>query len=553
MKKKILSMAIVVCMLISMMPTMVFTAEGIPYLDENGTEQTCASAKEVTAEDTVWTAGWYIAQGEVTLANRVEVQGDVHLILADGAKLTAPFGIKVQDDDYNVENGSPNKFTIYAQSTDEATMGRLEAVSYEKNAAIGSSSISNIHDDVYPGGEITITGGIVTAKGGIGAGIGGGGVSILSKKRGAGGTITITGGIVTATSEKGQGIGAGFCDYLGAGGIGEPGIFTTGEKGNAVIFASSIGDQSRKDSWEGVIFEGTEGKSYGDNIIVESDFEIPQGYILTVEADKKLTIGKGATLTNNGTIVNNGTIRTYNTVAGGGTVQGNSVINLINGEAKYLDENGEEQTCASATELIEHDTIWNEGWYIANGDVTITDIVQLNGDVHLILADGAKLNVPKGISLYRNPGRFTVYAQSTDEEKMGKLEVSSEGNNYAIYDGLFAGEVTFNGGTVTASGGIIGNITINGGTVTASISGYDASISGNVTINGGTVRASGESVGIFGNVTISGGTVTASGEKGIEGSNIAISGGTVTATGKDGGVGSGIEAREVITSAEERL
>lgn len=46
MKKKILSMDIVVCMLISMMPTMVFAAEEIPYLDENGTEQTCASAKE---------------------------------------------------------------------------------------------------------------------------------------------------------------------------------------------------------------------------------------------------------------------------------------------------------------------------------------------------------------------------------------------------------------------------------------------------------------------------------------------------------------------------
>ena len=554
MKKKILSMAIVVCMLLSMMPTMVFAAEEIPYLDENGTEQTCASATEVTAEDTVWTAGWYIAQGEVTLANRVEVQGDVHLILADGAKLTAPSGIKVQDNDKDILNGSPNKFTIYAQSTGEATMGRLEAVSYEKNAAIGSSSISDWHDDVYPGGEITITGGIVTAKGGIGAGIGGGGVSILSKKGGDGGTITITGGIVTATSEKGQGIGAGFCDYPLAVGLGEPGIFTTGEKGNAVIFASSIGDQSRKDSWEGVIFEGTEGKSYGDNIIVESDFEIPQGYILTVEADKKLTIGKGATLTNNGTIVNNGTIKTYNTFAGGGTVQGNSVINLTDRNVKYLDENGEEQICVSATKLMEDDTIWNEGWYIAKGDVTITDRVQLNGDVHLILADGAKLNVPKGISLYRDSDRFTVYAQSTDEEKMGKLEVSSEGYKNAIGDRPDAGEVTFNGGNVTItseqrSGILAKTITINGGTVKSSTLSRNGGILGIVvTINGGTVTVSDDGYAIAGTtITISGGTVTATGERGMNGSNIAISGGNVTATGKDGGVGSGIEAREVIT------
>ena len=91
MKKKILSMDIVVCMLISMMPTMVFAAEEIPYIDENGTEKTCASATEVTAEDTVWTAGWYIAQGEVTLANRVEVNGEVHL---DIVNITLHFFLK---------------------------------------------------------------------------------------------------------------------------------------------------------------------------------------------------------------------------------------------------------------------------------------------------------------------------------------------------------------------------------------------------------------------------------------------------------------------------
>lgn len=95
MKKKILSMDIVVCMLISMMPTMVFAAEEIPYLDENGTEQTCTSATELIEHDTIWNEGWYIVQGEVTLANRVEVQGEVHLILADGAKLIAPFFIFV--------------------------------------------------------------------------------------------------------------------------------------------------------------------------------------------------------------------------------------------------------------------------------------------------------------------------------------------------------------------------------------------------------------------------------------------------------------------------
>lgn len=37
MKRKILSMVIVVCILLSMMPATVFAAQGVPYLDENGT------------------------------------------------------------------------------------------------------------------------------------------------------------------------------------------------------------------------------------------------------------------------------------------------------------------------------------------------------------------------------------------------------------------------------------------------------------------------------------------------------------------------------------
>lgn len=142
-----------------------------------------------------------------------------------------------------------------------------------------------------------------------------------------------------------------------------------------------------------------------------------------------------------------------------------------------------------------------------------------------------------------------------------------------------SGEITINGGSVTADGGdpntqsggtgIRGTITINGGNVTAwgnydggaGISGKiiindgevtakgghrsGAGISGEVTITGGIVTAGGgydKGTGISGEITISGGTVTANGVGGsaaISGSNITIGGGTVIATAQSRGAGIG--------------
>ncbi len=46
---------------------------------------------------TEWKDGWYVVNSTVTINNRVTVSGDVHLILADGASLTAKGGINVAE------------------------------------------------------------------------------------------------------------------------------------------------------------------------------------------------------------------------------------------------------------------------------------------------------------------------------------------------------------------------------------------------------------------------------------------------------------------------
>lgn len=138
-------------------------------------------------------------------------------------------------------------------------------------------------------------------------------------------------------------------------------------------------------------------------------------------------------------------------------------------------------------------------------------------------------------------------------------------------DGIFASdEVTISGGNVTATGsngdGInANNITISGGTVTATGSndnGYgiyaleDNFNGGDITISNGNVTAEGGRVGIGAEdaVTITGGTVIAKGTtptdsvgihaSGRLGGELTISGATVTATGGGDG-GRGISAYDV--------
>lgn len=204
--------------------------------------------------------------------------------------------------------------------------GKVTAKGSDNREGGGGAGIGG--GDCSPGGIVTINGGIVTATGGNGgmecsggAGIGGGGVDRHDWTGGTGAKVTINGGTVIATggvgagsAKSGAGIGSG-----GSGnnaGPGEPGTFITSKDGGAVIIASSISDQSGKDTWSGMIFEGTDdGKVYGDPTLT-TDATIPENKTLVIEDGHTLTIHEGVTLTNQGTITNNGTIINNGNLAG---------------------------------------------------------------------------------------------------------------------------------------------------------------------------------------------------------------------------------------------
>ena len=125
---------------------------------------------------------------DVTITDRVEVTGDVTLILPEGMTLTASCGITVTEG---------NSLTIEGS-------GKLNATGLLYHAGIGGCEEENC-------GDITIKGGIINVSGGCGAAGIGGGVA------GSGGNVTITGGSVLAVADQsdldpsviGTGIGRG--------------------------------------------------------------------------------------------------------------------------------------------------------------------------------------------------------------------------------------------------------------------------------------------------------------------------------------------------------
>ena len=210
----------------------------------------------------------------------------------------------------------------------------------------------------------------------------------------------------------------------------------------------------------------------------------------------------------------------------------------------YLDEYGRTQSRAAAdvTEITEGKE-YGAGWYILKGNFTGEDSlsqITFTGETHLILADGADVTVFGGILLSNMDASLTIYAQPVDKGT-GKLTVQDVPDDCA---GIGAGRnngcgnITINGGTVTATGGRDG----------AGIGGGQRSTCGNITINGGVVTATGgdggTGIGVgfaetCGDIVITNGTVIANGSSNCAGigssfngncSGITITGGVIKAT-----------------------
>ena len=261
----------------------------------------------------------------------------------------------------------------------------------------------------------------------------------------------------------------------------------------------------------------------------------------------------------------------------------------------YLDKDGNQQVCNKYTVLTGNtaDSIldlqdkWYDlpaGWYVVKGNVTFTPRLDTHGAVNLILTDDSHLTTEWGIDV-KEGDTFTVYAQSTGEDTMGRLTacLPQDSNSYGHVEYYVWPQSGMSGiGSSTRwrkhKSGIdenAGTIIINGGYILAqgndgvpAIGGTDGESftqsphSGNkqygsITINGGIVRTepvtihttpSNVGIGYYqhgygGSVTINGGTVMANATADAigtgRGGSITINGGDITARGGIGKYGHG--------------
>ena len=554
----------------------------IAYCEADGTEKN-ASAKIVNADSRTLVSGWYAVTDVLGLPpGGLTVQGDVKLILEDGARLAVTGTLHSA----GITVASGNTLTIYGQ---DAGTGELIATGAEFAAGIGVGSDAVV-------GTVVINGGTVTAQGGAngGAGIGGG-------PRSAGGTVIVSNGVVSATggSVGGAGIGGG-SDGAGAtvringgsveatGGSLAAGIGggSNGAGGTVTIDGGDVAAQG------GTNAAGIGGGNYGagGTVTINGGTVAAQGDSYGVAG-----IGGGSMGSDDGTLTvgDDVVVMAGSSSSSALTEKPHGVNGAItrNGEAYYETKMVELTEIAyrkaDGTEdsefcriLTEESSILAAGWYAVTNELTLTKGLVASGDVKLILCKDATLTVTgepnkPGIEVTSGDS-LTIYAQP---DGAGTLIATGGSWSAGIGGGSDAacGTVTIYGGTVTATGaanasgigggykGAGGTVAIYGGTVTAQGGSDGAGIgggyernNGTVTVNGGTVTATGGDRGAGigggyhgngGTVTVNGGTVVATGggtaAAGIgggssgEGGTVVVNGGTVTATGVAYGPGIG--------------
>ena len=181
----------------------------------------------------------------------------------------------------------------------------------------------------------------------------------------------------------------------------------------------------------GIVYGSTLYAGNGETVSLNLSCTPPSGYVCS-----------GYT-TNNGTLT--GTANPYTLTMSDEPVMIQAVLEQLLPVA-YIDENGEEQECASYT-LVTNNLGFDNlsaGWYVVKNDIYINSSINFTGDVHLILCDNATLNISCLDDALVVDGSLTLYVQS---EGTGSLTANSNGGNgIVVFENL-----TINGGTVTTN------------------------------------------------------------------------------------------------------
>ena len=513
--------------------TSTFTTTALPllsYLNDEGQTRQCADYTVLTGSETELDAGWYVADGTLNYSEQITLNGDVHLILKDGAVINvgteeSPIsGYGIIGDSYS--------FCIYAQSTGNSKgqlyVNATDDAIFTKNVTIcGGLVTASGNNGIYALNNVIISGGQVTASGISG-------IRAINHVIVSGGQVTATGSTYGIFAEKNLTISGGQVTANG-GIIIVNGNLTLGWTNDSdFIYAESYYVTSSTVSTAAgnfAVYDGGKLTSYlPSGTLTDEQVSALGGKTLRpvtsipVETPQNLVVSDvtrtGATLTwvrggvesqwqvaysiDGGNTWSNAVTVTETTYTMTGLPEGTAVTvrvrsyyndNICSDFAtstftttalpllSYLDDEGQTQQCKEYTVLTGSETGLDAGWYVAEGTLNYSECIRLNGDVHLILKDGAVMNVGteespvSGYGIIGTSYSFCIYAQSTGNSK-GQLYVNATDTYYDIW----TSNVTINGGEVKSEGFdglyIGGNLTINGGQVT---------VKGGITVRYGTL------------------------------------------------------------------
>ena len=250
-------------------------------------------------------------------------------------------------------------------------------------------------------------------------------------------------------------------------------------------------------------YEGEEVKLNAPNTVIDNLTATANGEPIDVEINSNTFDGT--------------TIVTFTMPAADVTISGSG--HLATTEVNYVDGDGAVHT-ANALPLTGNEiAIGVEGeerWYVASGELNYPQTLTLSGDVRLILADGAVMNIGttsaplSGVGI---DGSFTsstliVYGQTLDDDTAGHLNINTDDDCIYI-DGDYAqhsGNVTMNSSN-GAGACPWNNFTFTGGTLYIAVDKNAIYNGENVDILGGKLTAisTGYYFGIYplnGNVTL---------------------------------------------------
>ena len=157
----------------------------IAYIDESGAEAYVKDGGYTVLSNTSignLNSGWYVIQGEVTFNSKIWVDGNVSIILADGASLVG----NATGSDKEAGIAVSSSISIYGQSKQT-----------------GKLSISGFGQGITSSGDITICGGVIETS---------------ANKNGiyAANELSVSGGSINASGATDAGISVGLISFSGA-------------------------------------------------------------------------------------------------------------------------------------------------------------------------------------------------------------------------------------------------------------------------------------------------------------------------------------------------